>query len=369
MSSFKAISSDSHIIEPADLWEKHIDSKFRDRGPRLVSEGETDQWYCDGVKFGDMGASQQFGLRFEEATASNLTHQGSQETVPLGGLDPDAHVHDMDLDGIAGGVLFSSQGQTMYKVPASDVLSAAFRAYNNYIAEFCKPYPDRLKGIAMLNVDDAEEAIRELERSAKLGLAGAQIPITPMLGYEQPAYERFWAAAQDLDMPLSLHVGTVRWRPGMDLNIANAFPFRNRDSEVRDAISPMILSGVFERYPQLIVGSVEFEVSWAPYYMQDMDYYYKQRATGVMSRRFKGDTLPSDFFRKNVFISFQEDDIGIQLRHYVGVDNLLWGSDYPHAESTFPKSQEILEQMLRDVPEDETAKITWENAARIYHFD
>ncbi len=367
LSSLKTISSDSHIIEPADLWEKHIDPKFRDRGPRLVNEGETDQWYCDGVKFGELGANQQPGVRFEEP--EKLTHQGRQETVLLGALDPDAHVKDMDLDGIAGGVLYPSQGLTLWRIPACDVLSASFRAYNDYIAEFCQPYPNRLKGIAMLNVDDAEEGIRELERAAKLGLAGAMIPITPMLGYDQPAYERFWAAAQDLDMPLSLHTATERWRPGMDLNIAAIFPFRDRDAEVRDALSAMIFSGVFERYPKLNVGAVEFEASWAPHYMQNMDYYYKQRATGIMGRRFKGDALPSDFFRKNVFISFQEDDIGIQFRHHIGVDNLMWGSDYPHAESTFPKSQEILERMLQDVPEDEKAKITWENAAKIYHFD
>ncbi len=366
VSSFNAISSDSHIIEPADLWEKRLAPKFRERGPRLVHEGDMDQWYCDGVKFGDLGSNQQAGLRFEEP--EKLTHQGSQATVPAGGLDPDVHIKDMDLDGIAGGVLYPSQGLTMFRVPACDVLTASFKVYNDYIAEFCKPYPNRLKGIAMINVDDAEEGIQELERAAEMGLGGALISVRPMIGYDQPVYNRFWAAAQDLDMPLSLHTGTIRWRPGMDLHIDNAFTFRNKDVEVRDCINAMIFSKVFEEYPQLKVGSVEFEVAWAPFYMRDMDYFYKQRATGIGGTRFKGDTLPSDFFRNNLFISFQEDDLGIELRHRVGVDNLLWASDYPHAEGTFPKSREILDRIFQGVPEDEKVKIAGGNAARIYHF-
>ena len=130
----------------------------------------------------------------------------------------------------------------------------------------------------------------------------------------------------------------------------------------------MIFAGVFERYPKLKVGVVEYEVSWAPYFMSRMDEFYKNRAVGVHGRRFHGSTLPSDFFRSNIFIGFQEDHVGVQLRHHIGVDNLLWGSDYPHAEGTFPKSREILERILEDVPEEEKAKIAGENTVKLYHF-
>ena len=131
----------------------------------------------------------------------------------------------------------------------------------------------------------------------------------------------------------------------------------------------MIFSGVFERYPRLKVGVVEFEISWAPYFMNRMDDRYQAWAVGVHGTRFKANALPSDFFRSNVFIGFQEEDLGIQLRRHVGVDNLLWGSDYPHAESTFPKSREILERIFEGIPEDEKAKIAGENTARLYHFN
>jgi predicted TIM-barrel fold metal-dependent hydrolase len=216
MTTYTLISSDSHIIEPADLWEQRIDRRFKDRAPRLVHEGVLDQWYADGVKFGNIGTNQQAGLRFE--APEKLTAAGSMATIPRGGVDPHAHVQDMDLDSVAGGVLYPSQGLTLYRVSDSQLLSAILRAYNDWLADFCTPYPQRLKGIAMLNVDDVADAVGEMQRAARLGLAGAMIPLRPMdKRYDHPDYEPLWAAAQDLAMPLSLHVGTYRLGPGMPL--------------------------------------------------------------------------------------------------------------------------------------------------------
>ena len=187
MTAYTLISSDSHIIEPADLWEQRIDCRFKGRAPRLVHEGAVDQWYADGVKFGNIGTNQQAGLRFE--APEKLTAAGSMATVPRGGVDPHAHVQDMDLDSVAGGVLYPSQGLTLYRVPDSQLLSAILRAYNDWLADFCKPYPQRLKGIAMLNVDDVADAVGEIQRAAKLGLAGAMIPLRPMdKRYDHPDY-------------------------------------------------------------------------------------------------------------------------------------------------------------------------------------
>ena len=369
MAGYRLVSSDSHIIEPVDLWEKRIDSRFKDRAPRVVREGDYDQWYCDGASFGAIGTNQQAGVRFEEP--EKLNRAGSMDTAPLGGLDPDAHVMDLELDGVVGAVLYPSQGLSLWRVPASDILSAVFRAYNDYLAEFCHPYPDRLKGIAMINVDEVEDAVGELERATRLGLVGAMITVRPMLRYDHPTYERLWAAAQDLRMPLSLHIGTARWRPGVDmLALAqDALFFATVETDVRESLGAIILSGVFERFPKLRMGAIEFEVLWAPYFMGRIDNVYRERAIGVAGHRFKSDALPSDFFRSNVFVSFQEDDLGIQLRHEVGVENLMWASDYPHAESTFPRSREIVERILQDVPEDEKTLIAGENTARLYHFN
>jgi predicted TIM-barrel fold metal-dependent hydrolase len=130
----------------------------------------------------------------------------------------------------------------------------------------------------------------------------------------------------------------------------------------------MVFSGVFERHPKLQIGSVEMELSWIPHFLDRIDYTYTQRVQEGRYR-FKEAMLPSDYIHRNVFYGFQEDSLGIKLRDIIGVDNLLWGSDYPHVESTFPRTQQILEEILAECTEEEKAKIASGNAARIYHLD
>ena len=113
---------------------------------------------------------------------------------------------------------------------------------------------------------------------------------------------------------------------------------------------------------------VEFELAWAPNVLSSMDYTYRERH-GEAIYRFKDGMVPSDFFHRNVVLSFQEDAIGIRLRDVIGTGNMMWGSDYPHSESTFPQSRKILSEILEGVPEDEQAKIAGGNTARVYNFD
>ena len=125
---------------------------------------------------------------------------------------------------------------------------------------------------------------------------------------------------------------------------------------------------VFDRYPELKVAIVEFELAWVPHLLGAMDYTYVERQKEA-SYRFKADTLPSDFFHSNVYLSFQEDAVGIRLRDVIGVDGIMWGSDYPHSESTFPKSLEILDTIMEGVPREERSKMVGGNAAGLYGFD
>jgi predicted TIM-barrel fold metal-dependent hydrolase len=252
-------------------------------------------------------------------------------------------------------------------------MSAIFRAYNDWLAEFCKTDPARLKGIAMVNLDDVQNGIRELERAARLGLAGAMITEYPLehRRYDQAEYEPFWATAEALRIPLSLHTATRRQGK---IRGAGEKTLRDASSRSTKAFYPalsmcdMIFSGVFERFPRLTLAIVEFELSWAPHILASMDYTYRERH-GEAIYRFKDGMKPSDFFHRNVVLSFQEDAIGIRLRDAIGVDNMMWGSDYPHSESTFPQSRKILAEILAGVPADEQAKIVGANTARVYGFD
>ena len=375
MASRRVISSDDHVFEPADLWTSRVESKFRDRAPHVVhrAEDDTDWWVCDGL-IGASGGSggSQMGMRFE--APEEMSFADSMDNVRPGAYIPEARITDMDADGIDVALLYPSQGLLLYGHPDSELLTALCYAYNSWLAEFCSAFPDRLKGIAMLDIDDVQSGIREMERCAKLGLVGAMISVYPteQKSYDRPIYEPLWAAAQDLDLPLSLHLATNRPGSGyIDEGTLETIDYPalvNVDHWVRMSLARLILSGVFERYPKLQVGSIEQEVSWASHFLERLDYTYTQRPQHG-AYRFAEDMLPSDYFHRNVFISFQEDALGIRDRQLIGVDNLLWGSDYPHPECTFPRSQQILDEILSECSEEERAKIVGGNTARIYHLD
>jgi predicted TIM-barrel fold metal-dependent hydrolase len=372
MTTYKMLSSDSHVIEPSDLWEQRIELRFRERAPRVVQEADGDWWMVDGYRTNSFQGGAQAGKRFE--APEELKPAARFAEVRPGAYLPEEHLKDNELDGVYGSVLYPTEGLLLFSVPDSALLTAIFRVYNDWIADFCNAASSRLKGIAMINVDDVPAAVKELERCRARGLAGAMITVYPpeTHSYDHADYEPLWAAAQDLEMPLSLHIATNRPSPQQaweEFRVIKPALFANADHWVRVSLGHMIFSGVFERYPRLHVGSVEHELSWIPHFLDRLDYTYTQRAQREGWQRFKSAALPSDFFHRNVFLSFQEDQLGIRDRALIGVDNLMWGSDYPHTEATFPRSQQILGRILAGVPAPEREKITCSNVARLYHFD
>ena len=363
------VSSDSHVLEPADLWSRRTDARFRHRAPRVVRVAGNDEWHADGVKFQSIrGTAYQAGLRFTRP--EDLSLDGQFEAIRPGALNPDVHVQDMDLDGVAGAVLYPTAGMQIYKVEDSDLLSACARAYNDHVAEFCGRHPGRLKGIAILNVDSIEESVEELERSRALGLAGALVPVGPKVRYDHPSYEPLWAAAEQSETPLTLHIGTERGAPntGIAASAMDPVAMSAWAHELRISLAALIFGGVFERHPNLKIVVAEFEISWAFYLLHRMDDTYQHRVSGLKGRRFQTSALPSDFFRQNVYISFQEDAVGVQMRGHIGPDRLMWGADYPHAEATFPRSREIVDDIFEGVPIKEKVTMTRDNAARLYDF-
>jgi hypothetical protein len=244
------LSSDSHVFEPPDLWRNRIDRAFRDRAPRIerIDGGDHVVVEADQILSG-IGLISNAGARFE--APETISAQGRFEDVLRGGYDPEQHLKDMELDGVAGEVLYPSQGLFYFKVADPALMSAIFRTYNDWLAEFCRTDPARLKGIAMINLDDVEDGLRELERAARLGLAGAMITEYPAEDrrYDQPEYEPFWAATAALDLPLSLHTATRRQG-----KIRGAGPGTLRDASSRAtkafyptlSMCDLIFSGVFE---------------------------------------------------------------------------------------------------------------------------
>ena len=372
---YRIISSDDHIYEPPDLWTSRIESRFKERCPQLVPYQGGQIWVCDGAFGQSLAQGTNAGRRYEDP--ETVTRVDVFENVRPGGYIPEEHVKDMDMDGVDVSILYPTVGLLLFgSVEDSELLTAIFRTYNDFTAEYCSAFPDRLVGIAMINLDDVGVGIEELERCRKKGFVGAMIPVYPPEDkrYYSPIYDPFWAAAQDLEVPLSLHTVTNRVGSGANFQGGGATPsaqilaeVSNADYYVRMSLAHMIYSGVFERYPKLQVGSVEHELSWVPNFLDRIDFNYTQRGYEQDWYRFKEDLQPSDYFHRNVFLGFQEDSLGLRDRQLIGVDNIQWGSDYPHTESTFPRSREILEEILAGCTDGEKAKIAGGNAARVYH--
>ena len=372
MAGYRIISSDNHVIEPLDLWTTRMEPKFRDQAPHLLHREDGD-WLCQGDTLWSIQSGSQTGVRFEDPDKVVGEHRA--EKIRKGGYIPEEHVKDMDIDGVDVSIVYPTFGIFMFHVQDTDLFSDISRVYNDWAGEFCKTSPKRLKGVAMLNVDDVQKGIKELERCHKMGFAGALIAVYPLEDkpYYLPEYEPLWSAAEDLGVPLGLHAGSNR--PGFEVNEKHivrpgAAEVVNIDHWVRMSLANMIFSGVFERHPKLQVGAVECELSWIPHFLDRLDVNYTQRRELLgRTHKFKDDILPSDFFHRNVFAGFQEDAMGIRDRDIIGVDNLQWGSDYPHSESTWPRTREILDEILADCTEEEKAKIAGGNAARVYHLD
>jgi len=370
---YPLLSSDSHVFEPADLWTARC--KDVEDVPRVERVGNRDLWMIGRHVMGTTAAAQNAGVRHIDP--AELKIAGLFDDVPTAAYDPEARVSEQDVDGIGGEVLYTTVGLFLYgQLRDSERLSLFCGAYNDWLAEFCRHAPDRLKGMAMINVDDIAGAVKELERCRSLGLVGAMIPSFPDWDrpYGHPDYEPLWAAASDLEAPLALHVATNR--PGPVRSLSFEFPaectqamLTNLDFWVRLSLTDIILSGVFQRHPNLMVGSVENELGWIPYFLFQLDYTYTDRLRrSSWPKKFEDGRLPSDYFRSNVFASFQEDPTAMPHRHVIGIDTLTWGSDYPHPESTYPKSREITSRILADVPEPEREQILAGNTARIFGF-
>ncbi len=374
MADYRIISSDNHIVEPPDLWSNGLEPELRERGPNVRDTETGPFWFVDGMPhFNIFAMGAQPGQRLEDAEELNQVE--SWENVRPGAYIGEEAVKDMDIDGLDMGLVYPSLTIFLYPfVEDSRLLTAIDRAYNDFAANFCQANPERLKAVAVINIDDVQEGVEEIERCAKLGFVGATIPeYVAARSYRSEEYDPLWACAQDLGIPLTFHISTARVKPGRgwDRDLTDPFDFanfllHNADFWVRVSLTEAILSGVFDRFPKLRLGVAEHELNWIPYWLERTDFSYNDRALGRDGYRLPGDTLPSDVFRSNCFADFQEDVLGIQHRDIIGVDNIMWGSDYPHSEGTWPKSQEFIEETLAECTDEERAKLVGGNAARIY---
>ena len=329
------ISADSHMSEPPDLWESRLPRDLRDYAIHIKHE---------------------YGKGFY---------------ARAGGYEPQARLEDMARDGVVAEVLYPTFGKDMYHLerPPS-VAEACARVYNDWMIEFCSEAPDRLWGQPQIPLWNIDNAIQEMDRCLKAGLVGATIWMVPPeeIPFSSDHYERFWAAAQDMQAPVSMHINT-----GFGAYAAGAREAgraRDRLASLKrsasghkqvtaDALTDIIGSGVLERFPELKIVVAEVEIGWIPFWLAEMD------------KRSRVETLPlkpSEYFYRQCYSTFTEDEVGGRLLEWYGEDSFLWSTDYPHVGTgnIWLFSDAVIERTLGHLKQETQAKVLARNVAELY---
>lgn len=361
------VSADSHVIEVPDLWEKGMPPSFKERAPKVYFDEKRDAWMFGSPDVAPQAVGGLFmaGRKPEEI---NTFRKAGFSVARQGGWDPIARLKDMERDGVLAEVLYPSLGLGLYCVEDATLQEALFRAYNDWLIDYCSKVPNRLFGIALLSMFNIENAIVEMERCKQNGMSGSMIWQVPHPGFpfSSPHYERFWAASQELEMPVHLHIltgfgesmkrqtskGIQRYRIGV-----------NQTREIEDALFDVIFSGVLERYPRLKIVSVENEIGWMPFWLGQCDKAFRRhRAIEPLAI----DKAPSEYFYRQVFATFFNDHVGGRLFSWWGADNCMWSNDYPHQNSTWPNSRAVIKRDMGDLAATDRKKLLCGNVAKLY---
>jgi predicted TIM-barrel fold metal-dependent hydrolase len=371
MADYKIFSADSHVSEPGDLWVERIDKEFQFRAPRLERRDRNgrmeDLWIYEGFPPHPVGIGLGAAAADNHATYRE-EGKGYGDARP-GGWDPAARLQDQDVDGVDGEVLYTTLGFRLYWMSDAPLQQACFRVYNDWLSEFCSYAPDRLIGLSLISLYDVDDAVKELERSAKLGHHGCMVflsPPAPCPPYTSKHYDRFWAAAQDLGQTIVLHENTggaesrmspsSYWNPDMTLG-----PIL-RPQEVQRTLAQLILSGVMERFPTLKFVTAENGTDWLPWFL------------GRLAKRNRSGNLygtpltltPLEYFHRNVFVTYIDEPEAIEAKDLIGVDNLMFSTDYPHTAATWPKSQEVVERDAQHLTAEERRKLVRDNTLKVF---
>ena len=377
MKDFFVVSADSHVNEPFDLWLTRIDAKFRDRVPRIEVDEKGRKWF---VVEGFRKSIIREAPRDEQVSVDEFQKRSNSAGYRMeldrtkgamfqqrGNPSADRYA-DMDYDGVDAEILFPNKGLTNWSSPDPAMHVAMCRVYNDWVHEVFAG-SSRTFPTACVAPADISACVAEIERVAKLGFHSVTMPplVTGGKGYNLPDYDPVWSALEETGMPVCFHAGTgkdPRTATGDGGAIINYVV--HAMNTVLEPTVQLCASGVFDRHPKLRFATIEAGAGWVPYALFAMDEGFRKHAFWV-SPKLKD--KPSEYFKRHGHASFQEDPIGVELRHLLGIDSLLWGNDYPHIEGTWPYSDDVTSKLMAELTKEEKAKIVGLNAASLFNID
>src|ERR1700688_4832371 len=344
---YNRIDSDGHILEPVTLWNDYMDPAYRDRAPKLIIDNDgKEKLFLENQVLGSQQGMGGIGARQGEIKAETMKYEDGRP----GGFDPHKRIPDMDLDGIDAAFLYPSMGLFSGAVHDPALAGALCRAYNRWLADYCKPYPDRLFGIAMLPMQSVDHAIEEMRFARKeLGFKACFIRPNPYSSkmVDDPMYEPFWAAAEDLDFAIAFHEGGSSGMPtvGIDrLEGRAAKHIVSHTMEMMLACLAVIWGGVCEKHPKIRIGFLESGGGWIAPWLERMDRHFRDQGFNDSGLTIR----PSDLFRRNCWISFEPVEGSLKvLADYIGPTKIMWATDYPHRDGFFPGAADMVRERLK----------------------
>jgi len=354
----RIFSCDDHIdlwALPPDLWQSRMPAALRDGAPRVVAAGAMKLWKAGDKILGPSGLTM---AQYSAIARAGIEDDGLRASTP------DLRLADMDRDGIHASVIY---GPSLLGLQIDDLelKAACLRAYNDWAAEFNAIAPGRLCILPVLPAHDAQAAVAELARVARLGHRGA-ILYCFETKVTDPQWEALWQAAAHHELPISFHIGgggslieldPASWKLAAWAAVT--------PMQMDEPLAAMVLSGALERNPKMRLVLAEAGIGWVPYMIERMDSAFEKHGPSAKDYRIK--QKPSEIFRQQVLVTFEEEPLGPKLLPLLGEDNVMWASDYPHPDSPFPFSRKAIDEAFAGLDPVLRRKATGENCKRLYH--
>lgn len=363
--TYKLISADGHLNEPRDVWVSRVASRYVDLVPRVESLPEGDAWVFPGS---DTPVPFSWG-----ATAGrdpkDMGPWCRYEDINPGSYDPIARVREMDEDGVDAELIFGSNYPSTYVAVCedSDLHHEMVRAYNDFMSEFCAHAPERLGGTALLPSRGVEGCLKEIERVLEMpGFVAFMLKRYPNGELSiTPEDDAVWEAIEASGKPVVIHVGLVNQVIGRQR--AESLPGTGHFYDAPIRMLQFIFSGVLDRFPNICVPFIEVDCGWIPYFEQQADDNFMRHRKASL-RDSKLTRLPSEYMHEFFPAAFITDAFAVENRHHIGVERMLWSSDYPHITTDWPYSWKTINATFHDVPPEERHAILAGNAERIFKF-
>ena len=373
---YMAISADDHIdlgYLPKNLWTERLAKEFREQAPHVEDRGDRGElWVCEADVWGDYRGERWFSRPNRSPIALDRGGVG-EEGRPI---TPEKRMADMDRDNVEASLMFPPI--IAMQVGNPPLRNAIIATYNDWAADFKKAAPKRFMPAAMLSPLDGEAAAAEVYRVAKLGFQQVNFLVNDVTQdmYMEP-WDPFWRTAEETNTIVSYHVGgsvatnTVRARmrelaESGQRRMAFDMGLGNGGNSFFEPFVNLFTFGTLERHPNLRFVCGESGTGWIPYVVQEMDYRFNR----LLERRSREDIpvkeLPSDVFKRQVWATYQSDRVGLHLVEFFGDGHMMWASDYPHPDSTWPWSQDVIESETAHLDPNLKKKIIRDNAAALY---